>query len=66
MNHTFIRDDRTKIIKNRAVGYSKYDHVHYNDSYERYCSRQDKLSINEENVEVGGAGQLWTTVNDFY
>lgn len=64
MNSTFIRDDRTKIIKNRAAGYSNYDHVHFNDSYERYTSRKDVLSINEENVEVGGAGQMWTTVKD--
>ena len=64
MNNTFIRDDRTKIIKNRAVGYSNYDHVHFNDSYKRYTSRNDKLSINEENVEVGGAGQIWTTIRD--
>ena len=64
MNNTFIRDDRTKIIKNRAVGYSNYDHVHFNDSYKRYTSRNDTLSINEENVEIGGAGQIWTTIND--
>lgn len=64
MNNTFIRDDRTKIIKNRAVGYSNYNHVHFNDSYKRYTSRNDVLSINEENVEVGGAGQIWTTIND--
>ena len=64
MNSTFIRDDRTKIIKKRAVGYSNYDHVHYNDSYKRYTSRNDKLSINDENVEVGGAGQIWTTLKD--
>lgn len=64
MNNTFIRDDRTKIIKNRAVGYSNYDHVHFNDSYRRYTSRNDTLSINEENVEIGGAGQLWTTIKD--
>ena len=66
MNNTFIRDDITKIIKNRAVGYSNYDHLHFNDRYERYCSRNDTLSINEDNVDVGGAGQLWTTVRDFY
>ncbi|WP_263484317.1 serine hydrolase [Clostridium sp. FP1] len=66
MNNTFIRDDRTKIIKNRAAGYSNYDYVHFNDSYERYCSMHDTISINEENVEVAGAGQLWTTVRDFY
>lgn len=64
MNSTFIRDDRTKIIKNRAVGYSNYEHVHFNDSYKRYTSRNDRLSINEENVEVGGAGQMWTTLKD--
>lgn len=64
MNNTFIRDDRTKIIKNRAAGYSNYDHVHFNDSYKRYTSRNDTLSINEENVEIGGAGQIWTTVSD--
>jgi len=64
MNNTFIRDDRTKIIKNRAVGYSNYNHVHFNDSYKRYTSRNDVLSINEENVEVGGAGQIWTTIKD--
>jgi len=66
MNNTFIRDDYTKIIKNRAVGYSNYDYLHFNDSNERYCSRNDTLSINEHNVEGGGAGQLWTTVRDFY
>lgn len=64
MNNTFIRDDRTKIIKNRAVGYSNYEYVHFNDSYKRYTSRNDMLSINEENVEIGGAGQLWTTIKD--
>lgn len=64
MNNTFIRDDRTKIIKNRAIGYSNYDHVHFNDSYKRYTSRNDELSINEENVEIGGAGQIWTTIKD--
>jgi hypothetical protein len=66
MNNTFIRDDRSKIIKNKAIGYSNYDHVHFNDSYKRYSSRNDTLSVNEENVDVGGAGQLWTTVKDFY
>lgn len=66
MNNTFIRDDRTKIIKNRAAGYSSYNYIHFNDKYKCYCSRNDTLSINEENVEVGGAGQLWTTVRDFY
>ncbi len=64
MNNTFIRDDRTKIIKNRAVGYSNYEHVHFNDSYKHYTSRNDILSVNEENLEVGGAGQLWTTIKD--
>lgn len=64
MNSTFIRDDRTKIIKNRAVGYSNYNDVHFNDSYKRYTSRNDALSINEESVEVGGAGQIWTTIKD--
>lgn len=64
MNNTFIRDDRTKIIKNRAVGYSNYNHVHFNDSYKRYTSRNDTFSINEENVEVGGAGQIWTNIKD--
>lgn len=66
MNSTFIRDDHTKIIKNRAVGYSNYNQVHFNDSYTRYTSRHDELSINQENVEVGGAGQIWTTLNDMF
>lgn len=65
MKHTFIRDDHTKIIRNRAVGYSPYDYVHFNHSNKCYTSRNDKISINQENVEVGGAGQLWTTINDF-
>ena len=65
MNNTFIRDDHTKIIKNRAAGYSNYDHVHFNDCYKRYTSRTDTLCNNYESVEVGGAGQIWTTVKDF-
>lgn len=46
MKNTFIRDDHTKIIKNRAVGYSLYEYVHFNHSYERYTTRNDKISIN--------------------
>ena len=65
MSHTLIRDDHTKIIKNKAAGYSNYSRMHANDHRKPYCSRNDFYSLNEEVVEVGGAGQIWTTVEDF-
>lgn len=64
MNSTFLRDDRSKIIKNRAIGYSRYDHVHYNDQTEKYTAKGENFSVNEDMVDIPGAGQLWTTVCD--
>lgn len=64
MTSTFFRDDRTKIIPNRAESYSDYHHVHYNDVGPRVCSRGDRFSINADNMELPGAGQLWSTVLD--
>lgn len=66
MKDTFFRDDRTKIIRNRAECYSDYAHVHYNDRTRPYCSRNDRLSANTDTMSLPGAGQLWTTVEDLF
>lgn len=52
MKNTFIYEDGAKVIKNRAIGYSKegndYKRVHHFD------------------FAVGGDGQVYTTVEDFF
>ena len=63
MERSFLRDDRTKIIRNRAVGYSNFERLHYQD-VQPFSSKGDKLSINSEKMEINGAGQLWTCLHD--
>ena len=64
MTHSFLRDDRTKIIRNRAVGYSNFERLHYQEA-QPFSTKGDKLSINSEKMEINGAGQLWTCLHDF-
>ncbi len=66
MNQTFFRDDSTGIIKNRAESYSDYDHVHYNTAKKPWTTRGHKILINADQMEIPGAGQLWTTVEDLF
>lgn len=66
MNHTFFRDDCTRIIKNRAECYSDYDHVHYNTRKKPWSTRGHQVLINADRMEIPGAGQLWTTVEDLF
>lgn len=52
MQHTFIYEDGTQVVKNRAIGYTRegetYKREHHFD------------------FEVGGDGQVYTTVEDFF
>lgn len=53
MNDSFINEDQNKIVKNRAVSY--------------YANAQDEFKRNYfYNFALGGAGQLNTTVQDFF
>lgn len=53
MNDSFINEDQNKIVKNRAVSY--------------YANSQDEFKRNYfYNFALGGAGQLNTTVQDFF
>lgn len=51
MKNTFVYDDNTLIIKNRATGYSK---------------RDDGFVVNETLNESTGDGGVFTTVEDFF
>ena len=66
MSNTFFRDDRTRIIKNRAESYSDYEHLHYNTQVKPWSSRGNKLLINGDQMELPGAGQVWSTVEDLF
>lgn len=66
MNNTFFRDDRTRIIKNRAESYSDYAHIHYNTVDKPWSTRGHKTLVNSDPVELPGAGQVWSTVEDLY
>lgn len=60
MTDTFFRNDRTKIIKNRAYGYCRYDYLHpfnQNEGHDKYC-------VNNDQYELTGPGQVWTTMED--
>jgi CubicO group peptidase (beta-lactamase class C family) len=53
MNDSFIMEDQNRVVKNRAVSY--------------YANSQDVFKRNYfYNYAVGGAGQLNTTVQDFF
>ena len=52
MNNTFIYEDGAKVVKNRAIGYSKEG-----DEYKRE---------HHFDFVVGGDGQVYTTVEDFF
>lgn len=65
MCRSLLRDDKSKIIPNRAIGYSNYDYLHYHDD-KPYCTREDKLCINADQMEIPGAGQLWSCVHDLF
>jgi CubicO group peptidase (beta-lactamase class C family) len=52
MKNTFIYEDGTKVVKNRAIGYSKDE-----DEYKRE---------HHFDFVVGGDGQVYTTVEDFF
>jgi len=66
MNSTLFRDDRTRIIRNRAEGYSDYAHVHYNTRIKPWSTRGQKYLINADSMELPGAGQVWSTVEDLF
>lgn len=66
MSNTFFRDDRTKIIRNRAEGYSNYAHIHYNTLKQPWSTRGQTLLVNSDSMELPGAGQVWSTVKDLY
>lgn len=51
MKNTFVYDDNTLIIKNKATGYSK---------------RDDGFAVNETLNESTGDGGVFTTVGDFF
>ncbi len=52
MNDSFIYEDRTRVVKNRAIGYSKR-----NETY---------VQNHSFNFALGGDGQLYTSVEDFF
>ncbi len=52
MKNTFIYEDKAKVIKNRAIGYSKEDNDYKREHYFDFV--------------VGGDGQVYTTVEDFF
>lgn len=64
MKNTFFRDDRSKIIKNRAQGYCKYEYLHHEQG--RNSNNNDIYCINADNYEITGPGQVWTTIGDLY
>ncbi|ERJ11673.1 serine hydrolase domain-containing protein [Haloplasma contractile] len=60
MKDTFFRNDRTKVIRHRATGYCKYDYLHRHNEMKSH----DVYSLNSDNCELNGPGQVWTTVDD--
>lgn len=52
MKNTFIYEDGAKVVKNRAIGYTKDGDEYKRGSYFYFV--------------VGGAGQVYTTVEDFF
>jgi CubicO group peptidase (beta-lactamase class C family) len=64
MRNTFLRDDKTKIIANIAMGYKNYSQAHGGAPDDGLCALGDRYSEFADCMEMPGAGQLWTTVND--
>lgn len=52
MKNTFIYEDGAKVVKNRAIGYSKEGHEYKREHHFDFV--------------VGGDGQVYTTVEDFF
>ena len=51
MRNTFVYEDRTRVVENRAIGYSRRDNGGY--AVDHYY-----------NFTVGGDGQVYTTIDD--
>jgi len=63
MEHTFVRTDRRAIIPNRADGYARAGYVYYREPERALDSR---FVLHVEPMEIGGAGQVWSTVDDLF
>lgn len=64
MKDTLLRDDKSKIILNAAMGYQEYDRAHMESRDYGVCGLGDRFSECPDNMEITGASQFWTTLND--
>jgi CubicO group peptidase (beta-lactamase class C family) len=63
MKSTFVRTDKRAIIPDRANGYARAGYVYYKAPERALDSRFVHL---EDPMEISGAGQVWSTVNDLF
>lgn len=63
MKHTFVRSDKKAIIPNRAEGYARAGYIHYKEPERATDSR---FVRHVDPMEISGAGQVWSTVNDLF
>lgn len=63
MENTLFRNDRTKIIPNKAEGYAYYPYLHYKEDKNK--KETDLFCRNSDTYELTGPGQLWTNMEDY-
>ncbi len=63
MDHTFFRHDRRTIIPRRANGYARAAYFNHQNAAQ---AGENGYAHHREMMELTGAGQAWSTVNDLY